>query len=285
MDAHVNRALMPQTPGGYAGCFCSQAPSNASFAVQTHRYLRLPCRCALALVIACAPPLLGCGEEGVSPQPEPQCLPLPDFDLDRMQFESGTSGTTLIGDPMAIYAICGSEKLGDGVLRATHLDSAAPEIEAAIAADGSFAMPLPGSATDVYRLEIVMPGDDWRYRNLVDVTSEAGRVIKVAPCLSGGPYVLDSSGVGASTLTDVSLQSECRSEVSLTEASMRVGEMGFAVATDPVGTTVTPGSTAALQVRFEPATDGIHTDILLVRFAGRTDGRTAITLRAEATPE
>lgn len=103
-------------------------------------------------------PLWGCSEESVSPKLEPPTtVPMPPIlDTSRVSCRSAPSGDAGL-EATVVVGEAGAVDPAVGIVRAYNLDDTSPPVEAPIADDGGFEVPLDVSPGSSVRLELIAP--------------------------------------------------------------------------------------------------------------------------------
>lgn len=227
---------------------------------------------ALCALLALAPSCIGDGGI-VGPLPEPVWHPLHSFDLELVSL-------ALDGEQTVITGVSRATPEGPETLTADNLDGSA-HAQAEITSDGSFVIEVVGSPADTFRLD----GGSF---GIVDITSESqsgGAATEEAHlgCLLPIELIADGPKCQLGTVSGqssraVTIRNDCTSQVTVLDATIHYGEVGFDVQTDMIDTQIAIGQHAEINISVECDTAGKRRDLLFVT----TDlGRVVVSLEAE----
>jgi len=149
-------------------------------------------------------------------------------------------------------------------VRATLLDGSDPPLVTIAAADGSFAIGFVANPGEEVRLEWL--SDAVRSPPLDAVLAEVDAGLAWAAarrfdCVSLTPGYLLELAPGA--LTPLTFDSDCAELVTIADPRLRLGSTDFALES-PLPASLSPGSSASLDVDFQPTDVGLREDILFL---------------------
>lgn len=228
--------------------------------------------CKSWLAVALATLVAGCV---VSPQPSP---PGSDPSIDGDGIGSVELAEALDqSNLLSFEAAPGTVDPAEGVVIVTNLDNTDAPSVAAVEADGSFTIALPGFPGDTVRFQVKSGA---KRSQPFDVVVGADRVTLTEPaplpsCLTIDParwVALDGEGDARNVL----VANDCSFSVQIGAPSLRRGKAGFSFSpTQPVP--LNPGQTAFFTVRAEAVT-GEPEDVLFLDLVGPDVPRQALTL-------
>jgi hypothetical protein len=212
-----------------------------------------------------------------TPVPEPPDLDPPNTDLFLVQTVPSLVDTIveLNGEP-------GAAEPG-ATLRIVDLDSTQPPVDTLVGPDGSFAVTV--NTTGGRELRVQLRTADGQRSPPVDLRVPPAmepvrpEVVTREPCLTVTPALeLDFGNVDSGQATrSITLENNCGAELLLDTLELRVSTPAFVLGNAPP-LTIVDGERISLEVTFEPQSEGLTEEVLLIGASAPIQERWPITL-------